>query len=76
VNGIIMPIVGVLLGGVDFSSLSVVVGDAVIALQISQTIVNFPWCRVAFLVIKSSIQYRSNTKEKKHFISTRGCRPA
>ena len=55
VNDIIMPIVGVLMGGVDFSSLSVTVGDAVIAYgKFLQTIVNFILIALSlFLVIKS-----------------------
>ena len=55
VNDIIMPIVGVLMGGVDFSSLSVTVGDAVIAYgKFLQTIVNFFLIALSlFFVIKS-----------------------
>ena len=55
VNDIIMPIVGVLMGGVDFSSLSVTVGDAVIAYgKFLQTIVNFILIALSlFFVIKS-----------------------
>jgi large conductance mechanosensitive channel len=67
VNDIIMPLVGVLLGGVDFSSLSVMVGDAVIAYgKFIQAIVNFLFIALAlFFVIKSinSTQKRL-TKEK------------
>lgn len=42
VNDIIMPLVGVLLGGVDFSSISLRVGDATVAYGLFiQAIVNF-----------------------------------
>jgi len=54
VNDIIMPLVGVLLGGVDFSALSITVGSAVIAYgKFLQTVVNFliiAW--VVFLIVK------------------------
>ena len=42
VNDIIMPLVGLILGGLDFSSLSITVGDASIAYgNFIQAIVNF-----------------------------------
>lgn len=42
VNDIIMPLIGVLLGGVDFTSLSVQVGDATIAYgNFIQAVINF-----------------------------------
>ncbi|KAF1678003.1 large conductance mechanosensitive channel protein MscL [Bacillus mexicanus] len=42
VNDIIMPLVGLLLGGLDFSSLSITFGDAVVKYgSFVQTIVNF-----------------------------------
>lgn len=54
VNDIIMPLVGVILGGLDFASLSVTIGDAVIAYgKFLQAIVNFVIIAlVLFLVIK------------------------
>jgi large conductance mechanosensitive channel len=67
VNDIIMPIVGVLMGGVDFSSLSVTVGNAVIAYgKFLQTIVNFILIALSlFLVIKSiNTMQKRLTKEK------------
>ena len=67
VNDIIMPIVGVLMGGVDFTSLSVTVGDAVIAYgKFLQTIVNFILIALSlFLVIKSiNTMQKRLTKEK------------
>lgn len=55
VNDIIMPLVGVLLGGIDFASLSIQVGEAVILYgSFIQAIVNF--CIIAlvlFLIVRS-----------------------
>jgi large conductance mechanosensitive channel len=55
VNDIIMPLIGVLLGGVDFTSLSVTIGSAVIAYgMFIQAIVNFliiAW--VVFLIVRA-----------------------
>lgn len=55
VNDIIMPLIGVLLGGIDFSSLSVTIGSAVIAYgMFIQAIVNFliiAW--VVFLIVRA-----------------------
>lgn len=55
VNDIIMPIIGVILGGVDFTALSVTVGSAVIAYGLFiQAIVNFVIIGfVLFLVVRS-----------------------
>jgi large conductance mechanosensitive channel len=55
VNDIIMPIIGVLLGGIDFSSLSVQVGSAVIAYGkfINAVIIFLIVALVLFLIIKS-----------------------
>ncbi len=55
VNDIIMPLIGALLGGVDFSSLSVTVGSAVIAYgKFIQAIVNFIIIAfVVFLIVRS-----------------------
>ena len=67
VNDIIMPLIGVILGGLDFASLSVTIGSAVIAYgNFLQAVVNFLLVAlVLFLVIKSinSAQKRF-TKEK------------
>lgn len=49
VNDIIMPLIGVLLGGLDFSSLSVKIGDA------SITYGNFLQNIIDFLIIGASI---------------------
>ena len=55
VNDIVMPLIGVLLGGVDLSSLSVTVGGAVIAYgAFLQAIVNFLLlAMVVFLIVRS-----------------------
>lgn len=55
VNDIIMPLIGVLLGGVDFTSLTVTVNDAVIAYgNFIQAIVNFVIIAfVVFLIVRS-----------------------
>lgn len=61
VNDIVMPIIGALLGGLDFTTLSVQVGDAVIAYgKFIQTIVNFLIIAFAlFLVVKSYNRFRT-----------------
>ncbi len=55
VGDIIMPIVGVILGGLDFSALSITIGTAVIAYgKFLQAIVNFLLVGFTmFLIIKS-----------------------
>ena len=56
VNDIIMPIVGILLGGIDFASLSITVGSAVIMYgAFIQTVINFIIIAfVMFLLVKAS----------------------
>jgi large conductance mechanosensitive channel len=63
INDIIMPLIGILLGGVDFSSLSIQVGEAVILYgNFIQAIVNFLVIAFAlFLVLRS---YTKLQKEK------------
>ena len=55
VNDIIMPLVGVLLGGIDFTTLSIQVGEATIAYGLFiQAVVNFLIIGfVLFLIIKA-----------------------
>lgn len=55
VNDIIMPVIGVLLGGIDFTSLTREVGDAVIAYgNFIQAIVNFVVIAfVIFLIVRT-----------------------
>jgi large conductance mechanosensitive channel len=54
-NDIIMPLVGILLGGVDFASLSVTVGSAVVAYgKFIQAIINFLIVGLAlFFIVKA-----------------------
>jgi large conductance mechanosensitive channel len=62
VGDIIMPVIGVLIGGIDFSGLSVTIGSAVITYgKFLQAIVNFLLIGITmFLIIKSinSLQKR------------------
>jgi large conductance mechanosensitive channel len=60
VNDIIMPIVGILLGGVDFASLAVQVGSATINYGLFiQAVVNFVIIAfVMFLLVKASNRMR------------------
>jgi large conductance mechanosensitive channel len=55
VNDIITPLIGVLLGGVDFTSLSIMVGEAAITYgNFIQAIINFliiAW--VVFMIVRS-----------------------
>jgi large conductance mechanosensitive channel len=55
VNDIFMPIIGVIMGGVDFTGLGLVIGDATIAWgNFVQAVINFLVVAVAlFFVIKS-----------------------
>lgn len=64
VNDIIMPLIGVLLGGVDFSSLAITVGEATIAYgNFIQAIINFLLIAlVLFLLIRS--MNRMNRKQE------------
>ncbi len=65
VNDIIMPLIGLILGGLDFAGLSFTVGNAVIAYgKFIQAIVNFLLVAlVLFLVIKA-INQLATSKEK------------
>ena len=61
VDDIFMPIIGILIGGIDFSGLSIQVGEAVILFgNFIQAIINFVIIASAvFLVIRSYNQLRS-----------------
>jgi len=61
VDDIFMPIIGILIGGIDFSGLSVQIGDAVILYgHFIQAIINFVIIASAmFLVIRSYNQLRT-----------------
>jgi large conductance mechanosensitive channel len=65
VNDIIMPIIGAILGGLDFTTLSVTVGSATIAYgNFIQAIVNFLLIALAlFFVIKSINAMQRKPKE-------------
>ena len=56
VDNILMPLVGVLMGGVNFSTLSIKIGDAVISYgMFIQAIVNFFFISVAmFFLVKAA----------------------
>lgn len=65
VNDLIMPLVGMLLGGVDFTSLKVVVGEAELLYgNFIQAIVNFLIIAFAmFLVVKAFNQFQKKEEE-------------
>ncbi|MBP9500520.1 MAG: large conductance mechanosensitive channel protein MscL [Candidatus Promineofilum sp.] len=64
VNDIVMPIVGVILGGVDFTSLAVTVGDASITYgNFIQAIINFLLIALVLFLIVRSINQVSKKKE-------------
>ena len=69
VNDIIMPLVGVILGGLDFTTLTITFGDAVIAYgNFIQAIVNFLIVAfVLFLIVRSinQLQKRAAKEEAK-----------
>lgn len=68
VNDIIMPLIGMLIGGINFTDLSVTVGSAVLHYgNFIQNVINFiiiAWC--IFIVIKSMNKFLSKiSKEEK-----------
>ncbi len=65
VNDILMPLVGALLGGVDFATLSITVGDAVIAYgNFIQAIITFLIVALTlFLVVKGYNQMQRTMDE-------------
>jgi large conductance mechanosensitive channel len=67
VNDLVMPIVGILIGGIDFSALSVQVGSASLAYgKFIQAIVNFVLIGLTiFLVIKAIKTAESKLGKKK-----------
>jgi large conductance mechanosensitive channel len=66
-NDIIMPLIGVILGGVDFTTLSLQVGEATVAYGLFiQAIINFLLIAlVLFFMVRSinTLQMRSKEKE-------------
>jgi large conductance mechanosensitive channel len=66
VDDIIMPVVGVLMGGVDFSGLSLTVGSATIAYgAFIQTVINFLIIALALFVIIKAMNKASSLRQKK-----------
>ena len=64
VNDIIMPVIGVLLGGVDFSSLAVQVGDATITYgNFIQAIINFLLIALVLFLLIRTMNNLSHKKE-------------
>jgi large conductance mechanosensitive channel len=63
VNDIIMPIIGVILGGVDFTSLSITVGEASITYgNFIQAIINFLLIALVLFLLIRSINRMSRKK--------------
>jgi large conductance mechanosensitive channel len=60
VNDIIMPLIGLLMGGIDFSSLSITVGDAVIKYgAFIQAVINFLIVAlVMFLLVRTLNRFK------------------
>lgn len=67
VNDILMPLIGIVLGGLDFSSLSIKINDATIAYgNFIQTIVDFliiAFC--IFIMIKIFEKFKTKEEKKK-----------
>lgn len=68
VDNIIMPLIGVILGGLDFTSLSIKIGDANIQYgSFIQAIVNFliiSFCLFIFIKIIDTIQKKAKLKKE------------
>ncbi len=66
VDDIIMPLIGILLGGIDFSTLSITVGDASILYgNFIQAIINFLIIAfVVFLMIRALESAQASRKEE------------
>lgn len=65
VNDIIMPVVGVILGGVDFTALAITVGDANITYgNFIQAIINFLIIALVLFLLIRSINRMSRKKEE------------
>ena len=69
VNDLLMPIIGMILGGLDFTSLSLKIGDAVIGYgAFIQNVVDFlivAACIFILLNIINKITHKENKKEEK-----------
>lgn len=66
VNDILMPIIGILLGGIDFTSLSIQVGSATVMYgNFIQAVINFLLIGLAlFFVVKAVNRLRSLTEKE------------
>jgi large conductance mechanosensitive channel len=65
VNDIIMPLIGIILGGVDFASLSIQIGEAMILYgSFIQAIVNFLIIAFVLFLIVRSYNKLQGTKEQ------------
>lgn len=66
VNDIIMPIIGLIIGGKSFENLSITVGDAVIKYgMFIQSIINYILISlVVFLIIKSLNKFKKKKEEE------------
>ncbi|MFN2198369.1 MAG: large conductance mechanosensitive channel protein MscL [Anaerolineales bacterium] len=72
VDDLIMPLIGILLGGIDFSSLVITVGNAQITYgNLIQAIINFLIIAfVLFLIVRA---YNSMQKQEKPAPTTKSC---
>ena len=66
INDIIMPLIGLILGRVDFSALAITIGDASIAYgAFIQAVINFLMIAlVTFWLIKAMNKFRKKEEEK------------
>ena len=66
VDDIIMPVVGMITGGINFTSLTVTVGDATLKYgNFIQSIVNFLIIAFAIFMVVKAVNKASNLKKKK-----------
>ena len=66
VNDIIMPLIGVILGGVDFTSLAIQVGEATVTYgNFIQAVINFLIIAfVIFMIVRTANNLRQKEEEK------------
>ena len=71
VENILMPIIGVVLGGVDFSQLSITFGDAVIGYgAFIQALIDFIIIAfVIFMILKAIMKLKENVVEEEEPVS-------
>lgn len=64
VDDILMPLIGIIIGGIDFSGLTLTIGDAVIKYgQFIQNIINFLIVAFCIFIIVKAINKLTNKKE-------------